>query len=267
MKLFEINGNIFIKDDTVILRGQATTEDIDKEKEIILRDAINFEPLLKYGYITFEHNPFNIVGIPIRAEVNEKGLFIEAKLFKDNPIVQKLLELDKSLKSLDQKHLKWRGIKLSVEGYPRERKGNKITKADIINVAITFYPVNPNTTAQLLEKAFSFQNFVKSYLCQHKSECSCGKINPISERIMKSMVAGYQTNPLMMRDGEALRRQSHEGIHYLTPEALLYILTTKGKKATPNIAKYLKSMLNKGVHPSIAISILATLYNYNRNKI
>ena len=40
-----------------IVRGYASTENMDQDGEIILQNGIDFSPLLKSGYLNYDHNP------------------------------------------------------------------------------------------------------------------------------------------------------------------------------------------------------------------
>ena len=269
MHLFTISGNIVVKDDVIKVKGLASTEDIDRDGEIILKEGINFEPLLSYGYITYEHNPLDIIGIPTKAYINDEGLVIEGELFSHHPRVKWLLKVNEAIKS--HKDNRNRGVKLSIEGYPRVRKGAKIEKVDVVNVAVTLVPVNPNTYLDFLTKSITLKTFYDRYFCHHfEKDCECvrqgdllGEIRRgvILKSLVKTLRAGHTIDTAKLRNGEALRRQSIEGDR---PEDELkewdeYVHILNFREKGDKIKKLIKILDKYGVHPSLALSLLGEL--------
>jgi len=158
------------------VKGFASTEKIDKAKEQILQKGIDFEPLKKSGFINWDHLyeqvvpgvevPF-IIGYPTRVEMLAKGLHVEGELLQGTPeeiqasprlrLANEAWLLQNKLQKSGQRTLGW-----SVEGGIRERRGNKIVRCVVKNLALTHKPEGEDT---------SVEAFAKS-LC-------CGKCSPL----------------------------------------------------------------------------------------
>lgn len=157
------------------VRGYASTPDLDMQGEIVQPSGIDIDYFVKSGWVNYEHKQeaeFK-VGAPTDncyIDMN-KGLFVEAILFKDNKHAQSMWELANNLskEGID------RNLGFSIEGYVNKRNdthSNVIEDIVIRNVAITTNPANTEAT---------WENFVA-----------------------KTWEAGTETNPAMMVDGGAL---------------------------------------------------------------
>lgn len=158
------------------IKGFASTEKIDKAKEQILQNGINFEPLNKSGFINWDHLyeqvvpgvevPF-IIGYPTKCEMLAKGLHVEGELLQGTPeeisvsprlkLANEAWLLQNKLQKSGQRTLGW-----SVEGGILERRGKKIVRCVVKNLALTHKPEGEDT---------SVEAFAKS-LC-------CGKCSPL----------------------------------------------------------------------------------------
>lgn len=90
-------------------------------------------------------------------KVDDVGLYVEGKLYKDNPYAESIWNLAKSINrsGIDRK------LGFSIEGYAVERNQQDpriIEKTYITNVALTTSPANPNAT---------WETFMKSFLTGH----------------------------------------------------------------------------------------------------
>lgn len=148
-----------------IIRGYASTEHMDQDGEIILQNGIDFQPLLKSGFLNYDHSYRTIagarmpiiIGYPTRAEIRDKGLWVEGELLKsDNPVctseqvrlADEMWELGMALQKSGTRSLAY-----SVEGAVVERQGNKIVKSIVRHLAVTHKPVNPEATVELFAKS------------------------------------------------------------------------------------------------------------------
>ncbi len=143
------------------LKGYASLETRDRDHEKILKDGINFKPLLQYGYFSHAHghNPSDIVAVPVSAEVDNKGLKVVAK-FLDTPLAKDYIKLINAGKKAG-KNL----VGLSVEGKVLARDPldkRTITRAVVNYVALSPDPINPDTATTL-------STFVKSFIFDGKS--------------------------------------------------------------------------------------------------
>lgn len=152
--------------DRRIVRGYASTESMDQDGEVILQNGIDFSYLMKSGFLNYDHQKREIagatmpiiVGYPIRAEIRDKGLWVEGELLKSsgetNSEQTRLADELWELGLMFQKSGGKRSLAYSVEGGVVERKGNKITKSRVNHLAITTKPVNAEATLEVFRKSF-----------------------------------------------------------------------------------------------------------------
>lgn len=189
---FELTAEVFKSNDAEPgkerrIGGWASTESLDRQQEIVVQKGLDFSEFLQYGWFNDNHDRSvsGVVGYPEKAEfVEGKGWWVEGYILKGYPRADAIWEL---AKSLNKSHRK---LGFSIEGKVLQRKGNKITKAKVENVAITHRPVNPQCTLEVLAKSF------------------CEEDNSDVE---KAMEAGYGTDSKELCDGSAVRKQSLEG--------------------------------------------------------
>lgn len=176
-----------------IIRGYASTENVDQQGEVILQNGIDFTPLLKSGFLNYDHQYKNlngaklpiIVGYPTKAEIRDKGLWVEGELLKsDGTSTSEQLRLADELWELGCALQKsgGRSLAYSVEGGVVERKGNRITKSVVRHLAVTHKPVNPEATVELFAKSF----FVACGNCSKQGICDLAEC-AAHEQIKKAM--------------------------------------------------------------------------------
>ena len=159
------------------VRGYASTPSLDLQGDIIPPEAINIDYFIKSGWINANHSnkTADIIGVPTEGcRIDSKGMFVEAKLFKDNAKAQEYWELANNLSKTQTD----RRLGFSIEGIIKKRNGNdnRIVEEVIIhNVAITANPANTEAT---------WESFVKSWQ------------------------TGTETNPENQKDSAALRVES-----------------------------------------------------------
>lgn len=202
-----------------IVRGYASTETIDQDGETILQRGIDFSPLLKSGFINYDHQfreiagaklPI-IIGYPISAEVRDKGLWLESELFKSTDaggIDSEQLRLADEMWAMGmafQKSGGKRKLAYSVEGgalYRDPKNTKKISKSIVRHCALTHRPVNEEATVEL---------FAKSLCCgrcnpnhpEHKPGHACGTHNSISKEDIEDIAKAMSTTsagPLMLEN-------------------------------------------------------------------
>jgi len=188
--------------DRRIVRGYASTESMDQDGEVILQNGIDFSYLLKSGFLNYDHQKREIagatmpiiVGYPIRAEIRDKGLWVEGELLKSsgetNSEQARLADELWELGLMFQKSGGKRSLAYSVEGGVVERKGNKITKSQVRHLAITTKPVNAEATLEVFRKSFCCGKCDSNHPL-HTPGHSCGSHAPVSkediENISKAM--------------------------------------------------------------------------------
>lgn len=139
--------------DNMRLKGIASTEDEDLDREVLESGGFAVDYLLDRGFINWHHQakqmPAAIIGEPEHAEITEKGLYVEGKLY-DTPIARQAYDMAKTLKTQSKR----RRLGWSIEGIPLERSGKRIKKAMCTGLALTHSPKNASTWADLA-KAFT----------------------------------------------------------------------------------------------------------------
>lgn len=187
------------------VQGFATTPDLDLQGDIVSPDGIDASYFMTKGWINYEHkqDAEYLIGVPTdNCYVDvRKGLFVEARLLKDNKYARSMWELAKTI----QKSGINRQLGFSIEGavISRSSRDSRIIEGVAIrNVALTTHPANPQATW---------------------------------ETLVKSWTTGHGTTPETQVDAGALRREMFtEDISNLTSAikavAKLYNLPSKEKE-------------------------------------
>ncbi|MGI4646447.1 hypothetical protein ACR2XX_27385, partial [Klebsiella pneumoniae] len=142
-----------------IVSGWASTPSMDLQNDIVNPKGIDIEYFKSQGYINYEQQSDKVVGIPTEncyVDI-EKGLFIEAKLWKNDENVVKMLDLAEKL----EKSGSGRRLGFSIEGAVKKRNINDnrvIDEVMITGVALVKNPANPEAT---------WESFMKSFLTGH----------------------------------------------------------------------------------------------------
>jgi hypothetical protein len=217
--------------DRRIVRGYASTESMDQDGEVILQSGIDFGPLLKSGYLNYDHNakclacghihalpkcpscgvvkgakmPI-IIGYPTRAEIRDKGLWVEGELLKSSGettseqtrMADEMWELGLAFQKSGGK----RALAYSVEGGVLQRKGNRIVKSVVCNLAITHKPVNEDATIELFRKSFCCGKCSPAHPLYTPGH-SCGGHGPIDTNALAELNKAMSTTsagPLMLEN-------------------------------------------------------------------
>lgn len=140
-------------DNTYLVRGYASTGKKDLQQEQIDPSGIDASYLVSDGWVDFEHDTDQVIGVPTKnTHVDNKGLFLEARLFKNMPQVQDIIKLYHNIKdnNID------RNLGFSIEGNVIERDEDDesiIRQVQITGVAVTKNPANTDATWELLTKS------------------------------------------------------------------------------------------------------------------
>lgn len=138
---------------TYTVEGYASTSDRDLQSETILPSGIDDSYLIENGWIDFEHDTDQVIGVPTKnTHVDQHGLYLQAKLFKNMPQVQDIMKLYHNIKDngID------RNLGFSIEGNVLERDDNDesiIRQVQITGVAVTKNPANTHATWELVSKS------------------------------------------------------------------------------------------------------------------
>lgn len=129
------------------IQGIASTESLDLQGEVVEQHGIDTSYFLKYGYFNNDHKPGfeNKVGQPTECKVTQKGLWVKGYLFQNHKTADSIWELLNSLNSSGAS----RKVGFSIQGKVLRRRGNRIAKCWIQDIAVTPCPVNPTTWAEI----------------------------------------------------------------------------------------------------------------------
>jgi len=138
--------------------GIISTETVDQQGDVILQDGMDFSYFLDKGYFNYEHKGGveYIVGAPTKVErVNIDGrqaTRVEGYLMTEKALAKNIMETAQAMQKAEIN----RKIGFSVEGQVLQRdpaNHHIITKAKILNVAITSAPVNPEAHLEILARS------------------------------------------------------------------------------------------------------------------
>ena len=138
--------------DAMRISGVASTQDEDRDGEVMIPEGFDYTYLKDHGFINYHHRkePQFLIGEPTVVENKANGLNIEGELYPDNEIAK---ETYKAIQRLG-KYSKSRRFGWSIEGKVIERdplNAKRVTKAKITGVALTPMPVNPATFVNIIK--------------------------------------------------------------------------------------------------------------------
>ena len=144
-----IKGNVNAKGKPGRFVGIATSNSLDMEGEIVDPDGLNWDYALSRGFLVDTHDDSTserAIGI-IEKVKREGNKWLIYGMFLDTPRARKIWPV--IVEAAKHNH----PLGLSIEGIPREVQGDVIKKADVVNVAVTPNPVNPDATIEPLYKS------------------------------------------------------------------------------------------------------------------
>ena len=136
--------------------GIASTNTKDLDGESLDPNGFDLSYFQNKGIVNWNHNksPDAVIGEPTNVKLTDKGLYVEAELYADNPLANSVYTLAETL----QKSSKTRRLGFSIEGKATERDENdktKVSKALITNIALTISPKNPDSIVNIVKGNFS----------------------------------------------------------------------------------------------------------------
>lgn len=220
--------------DSYIISGYASTMDKDLQGETIIPEGIDCNYLVENGWIDYEHNKDITIGIPTEnTHVDENGLFLEAKLFKNNPYVKNIIDLYNNIKKSKLN----RNLGFSVEGHVEERDladKSIIRQVSITGVAVTKNPANVNATWELLSKSLKTSD------------------------VNKTFTAGYGITPETQTDAAAYRTESLASHIVAVGSLLASEIADRGETDTL-MHEVAKSLEEKGISDAKTLSVFLQL--------
>lgn len=190
------------KSKEILVSGWASTGDRDFQGETVEPIGIDATYLFKNGWIDYEHDTERVIGAPTENSYvdTDKGLYIEARLFKSRPEVKDLMSLYDDIKDSGVN----RSLGFSIEGNVQERDEDDpsiIKRVMVTGVALTRNPANGSALLDSVIKSNNIRQVEKNKWTRVYRE----KILPDKE---KSFEAGYGVSPETQTDGGALRPES-----------------------------------------------------------
>jgi hypothetical protein len=134
--------------------GWCSTEDLDRQDEVVVARGLDFNEFVQFGYFNDNHrqDTASVLGYPRVARLEKSRWWTEGNLLPGYPPADRVWELAKALAKSGAP----RSLGFSIEGKVLERDGgNRIVRAKVRNVAITNAPVNTGCTWRILSKAFA----------------------------------------------------------------------------------------------------------------
>jgi hypothetical protein len=134
--------------------GWCSTENLDRQDEIVVAKGLDFSEFVAFGYFNDNHKQDTsaVLGYPRVARLEKSRWWTEGNLLTGYAPADKVWELAKAMKKSSAP----RSLGFSIEGKVLERDGgNRIVRAKVRNVAITNAPVNTDCLWGILSKAFA----------------------------------------------------------------------------------------------------------------
>lgn len=137
---------------TAKIAGVISTEDVDLQGEIVKQKGLDFSHFEKSGVFNYEHKSgaSNVLGYPTKVKRKRGQTEIEGVLLLEQPKAQEIITLAEAMEKAGRS----RRIGFSVEGQVIDRdpyNPHIVTKAKVLNCAITTSPVNPQTSMTLIK--------------------------------------------------------------------------------------------------------------------
>lgn len=136
--------------DRWLIRGYASTSDVDRDNEVVNPLGLDIEYFLARGWINYNHSndPADLIGIPLKGTIDNRKFYLEGELLKAQPKAQQVWDLVVALHKTGYP----RKLGLSIEGKVVEKDGNVIKKAIVYNVSVCPHPINPFATFEAVIK-------------------------------------------------------------------------------------------------------------------
>jgi len=137
---------------TAKIAGVISTDEVDLQGERVLQKGLDFSYFLKKGCFNYEHQSGaqNLLGYPTKITQRKGYTEVEGVLLLDKPKARDIFETASAMRKAGGH----RTLGFSVEGQVIERDPMNpkiVTKAKVINCAITSNPINPDTSLQLIK--------------------------------------------------------------------------------------------------------------------
>ena len=211
-EIIEKAGSKVDVEETRPIGGYCSTEDLDRQDEVVVAKGLDFSEFVAFGYFNDNHKQDTtaVLGYPRLARLEGNRWWTEGNLIRGFGPADKLWDLAKAMQGTPRR------LGFSIEGKVLERSsGNRIVRAKVRNVAITSQPVNTACSWGVLAKAFAPEAEVER---AHQ----------------KALSAGHATVPLS--SGGPLIDEDLEG--YVRPDQFSYDEAVQRiQKLRPHLSK------------------------------
>lgn len=140
----------------MIIEGLASDTSVDADDQILEPDGFDFKDFLRKGMVNLEHyttrkgDPQFWIGEPIDGYVKDNKFFVKSKLWEKHPLARNFWDTLLIMKASGSN----RKAGYSIEGKTllkdKENK-NRIKKAKIAHIALTFSPKNKNSWVDIVK--------------------------------------------------------------------------------------------------------------------
>ena len=132
--------------------GVASTDDWDLQEQRILQEGIDFDPLLRSGFLNWNHQdrPGALIGEPWQVEIapfqGRPALHLMGILYQGVADAEDAWNLLKAL--ADKRNASHRELGWSVQGSVNQIQADTVLQCMVSQMALTHEPVNPYTFAR-----------------------------------------------------------------------------------------------------------------------
>jgi len=185
-------------DNIAKIAGVISTDEIDLQGESVKQDGLDFEYFLKKGCFNYEHKAGaeNMLGYPTKVRQRKGYTEVEGVLLLDKPKARDIYQTAQAL----QKAGRQRTLGFSIEGQVLERDSMKpqlVTKARVINCAITSNPINPNTSLELMKSILAINKGAVGY--QTPSQASVNGVGNLVPQQLSNVLSNASSE-LRLKD-------------------------------------------------------------------
>ncbi len=182
------------KPQTAKIAGVISTDEVDLQGERVLQKGLDFSYFLKKGVFNYEHQSgaSNLLGYPTKVTQRRGYTEVEGVLLLDKPKARDIFETASAMRKAGGH----RTLGFSVEGQVVERDPENpkiVTKAKVINCAITSNPINPDTSLELIK---SVAALLKGVGYQTPSQVNGASIAGLIPQQLDSTVSNASYNAL-----------------------------------------------------------------------
>lgn len=213
------------------IHGYASTYHEDSVGDIVLPTELDISTFMTRGYINYEHKPGDRykIGVPTDKTYIDpsRGLFVEAKLFDNNPYADRMWEIASRISSGEEEQKRDHMLGFSIEGSFSHRDVDDVRvmrNVRITNIALTVNPKNKNASWHAFTKSFTTGNDV---IQPENPGYSEGALRAQSiARDLKNL--SYAVQDLSPEDWRDVAKNLDQEDRYEKDTASLFLQVTKG---------------------------------------